>query len=409
MRFGIMSICLIASLVTTAFPVFAEEKTTDQTQSRKIVISPRAQRAVEKQDAVKPGVTKDVRTGVAATAAQQPLGVVSITSPKAGDRFLHGDEVVIEWSKQGYVPDKCYRISLVKGSQEVTEIKNRVCVNGFRWKVPETEVGPGYAVKVTTTDNRVSAESAPFAITAAQTDLTIGQLTVTPTQLQAGEMVTMKMRVDNAGATKSQERKAYFIIGRVTATWANATKVEFTVPPLAFGDHRYYTHEVKFPGGDFVVWALVGRFWVPSAGDENAPDAKSVRVRVSGPNNPDLVACIFHPSKTKPGIDFPITVTVQNKGKQTAGSSKLRTWVDGMGAVETEVPPLRPEEYVRLIGRAVTFDTEGETNFRAEVNADNSVTESDTTNNKITGKIIHSPTYEPEGMFPTVCSDGRRS
>ena len=55
-----------------------------------------------------PAATRTVPKAV----KEKPLGMLTINRPASGDHFFQGDELVIEWSKAGYVPEKCCRISL---------------------------------------------------------------------------------------------------------------------------------------------------------------------------------------------------------------------------------------------------------------------------------------------------------
>jgi hypothetical protein len=53
-------------------------------------------------------VPKDIRK------IDPPLGRLFFTSPKTGDQLVAGREFVIQWSTEGYVPEKCVKIELTQ-------------------------------------------------------------------------------------------------------------------------------------------------------------------------------------------------------------------------------------------------------------------------------------------------------
>jgi hypothetical protein len=334
-------------------------------------------------------------------------GFLTVTRPQGGGYFVQGSDLMIEWSKEGYIPSSCYRIGLIKDGKEIRQITPSVCVNGYTWKIPTDLWGSGFKVRVETVDKKVAAESKAFPIINAKADLTLSQLTVTPQALDQGQDAVIRVRIDNGGYAKSEPMKAFIIMGFWDTILANAKKVEYAVPALNFGDHIYLTHTEKFPAGDLFVVARVGKFWTPGSGDKMLPDDKYVRVSVRGGKMPDLVACIYHPSKAPVGSPFHISAIVQNVGEDKAAYSKMNIWVEGQGSISVNVPPLDKGEFYRF-GRSVTFQNEGETSFRVEVDGNNEVTETNETNNRITGKIIHRSTQDPTVQTEEVCSDGRR-
>ncbi len=335
-------------------------------------------------------------------------GVITLTQPQAGGYVVQGNDMMIEWSKTGYIPDNCYRITLLKDGAETLQINPSVCVNGYKWKIPSDVWGSGFKVRVETVNKKVAAESAAFSIINTKADLTVSQLTVTPQTLNAGQEATIRARIDNGGQAKSGPMKAFIIMGYCgKTTYGQAKKVEYAVPPLNFGDHTYISHTEKFPAGDICVSVIVGQSWVPGTGDHMQPDQKTVHVSVYGANLPDLVACIIHPRKISVGSPAGIGGFVQNIGATVSSPSKMSIWVEGQGYAEFDVPSLEKGEF-RTFQRSVTFQNEGETAYRVDVDTKNVVTETDENNNRVVGKIIHRVTQDPAVKTEEICTDGRR-
>lgn len=357
-----------------------------------------------------PAATRTVPKAV----KEKPLGMLTIDRPASGDHFFQGDEVVIEWSKAGYVPEKCCRISLFKDNAEVVQIAPKVCVNGYRWKIPDDLWGPSFTVKIMTIDGKVSAQSASFPINAAKADLTVGKVTATPVKLRAGEEVTIRVRIDNAGNTKSEPQKAFVIKGSWWNTWGNVKRTEYQVPALSFGEHIYITHKETLTPGDWMFGAIVGKTSIPGFGDQFAPDEKYVWVSVYGDTLPDLVVCTYatvygvqDPPDHAPGSYVWLRATIYNAGVMPAGPTKARILVDRAGSFEFDVPPLKKDEKHK-INKVVKLADNAEANFRVEVDKGKNWTELSETNNVIHGKIIVKRHGEELPGLVANCSDGKQ-
>jgi hypothetical protein len=404
MRSRIRRLLLVALfLVSISSPVFCAEIKTDTTRQTRQTIKPRTDSTPVKSVPDIPAAKK-----VSVPDAVK-YGTLSLMKPKSGDHFTQGNDVMIEWSKKGNIPSGCFRIGLIKDGAEVLQITPSVCVNGYKWKIPMDIWGSDLKVKVETVDKKVAAESPPFTIVNAKADLTVGQLTVTPQTLDAGQEAVIRARIDNGGNAKSEPMKAFIVMGFCgLTTYGQAKKVEYAVPPLNFGDHTYVTHTEKFPaGGDVCVSVIVGTFWTPGSGDHMLPDQRTVHVSVRGGSLPDLVACIHNPRKVSVGSPAGIMAFVENVGERTSPPSKMSIWVEGQGHTAFDVPLLKKGEH-RYFSRSVTFQDEGETAFRADVDLNNDVTETNENNNRVAGKIIHRAVQDPAVTVEIICSDGKK-
>jgi hypothetical protein len=409
-------VMVLASLFL--FFILSEILNAQQTQSTS------EKRVIKKDLKTAPGVNAPATTpstrAPAATrtvpkaAKERPLGKLTIVRPASGDHFFQGDEVVIEWSKEGEVPEKCCRISLFKDNEEVVQITQKVCVNGYRWKIPEDLWGPSFTVKVMTIDGKVSAQSSSFPINAAKADLTVGKVTATPVKLRAGEEVTIRARIDNTGNTKSEPQKAFVIKGSWWNTWGNVKRTEYQVPALSFGDHTYITHKETLIPGDWMFGVIVGKVSLPGFGDKFAPDEKYVWVSVYGDTLPDLVVCTYttlygvqDPPDHQPGSYAWIRAAIYNAGAMPAGPTKTRVLVDRVGSFEFDVPPLKKDEQHK-INKVVKLADNAEARFRVEVDKGKYWTELSETNNTIHGKIIVKQHGEELPGLTTYCSDGKQ-
>jgi len=394
---------VVVSFALIGSPALCAEIRPDLTKQKRATVKPKTESAPVKSVPDIPAAKK-----VSVPDAIK-YGTLTLMRPKSGDYFTQGDDVMIEWSKTGSIPSNCFRIGLIKDGVETLQITPSVCVNGYKWKIPMDIWGSDFKVKVETVDRKVAAESASFTIVNAKADLTVGQLTVTPQALDAGQEAVIRARIDNGGNAKSEPMKAFIVIGFCgLTTYAQAKKVEHAVPSLNFGDHIYITHTEKFPfSGDVCVSVIVGTFWTPGSGDKMLPDQKTVHISVRGQNLPDLVTCIATPRKASVGSPAGIMAFVHNAGEKISPSSKLSIWVEGQGHAEFDVPPLQKGEHQYFI-RSVTFQNEGEAAYFADIDIKNNVTETNENNNRVVGKIIHRSEQDPAVTGELVCSDGKK-
>jgi len=197
---------------------------------------------------------------------QPPLGKLTITSPKAGDYLVQGMVYVIEWSKDGFIPDNCYEIHLFQGPQHKLNIAKGICVNGYRWKIPlSLEPGADYRIRVLTTDKKVYANSVSFPVMSAEPNLKIAKLTLSPSQPKQGDDIRLNIRIVNDGAAKSNAYAALYVyLAPAAAPQVPLYDTEF-LPDFAFGDHRDKTvtlgwgpnNQYKLPAGSVRVVAVL--------------------------------------------------------------------------------------------------------------------------------------------------------
>jgi hypothetical protein len=163
---------------------------------------------------VNPKTTK-VKAPVAAGAPNTPvtipqanathvLGKLTITAPQQGNYLVQGTELVIQWSKQGYVPEICCRLDLLRNGQVVSNLVSRVCVNGYKWKVAaDLAPGIGYQIQLTTIDNKIKATSAQFPVIGSKANLISDSISISPNNPKQNGEVTIRARVVNGGRAKA--------------------------------------------------------------------------------------------------------------------------------------------------------------------------------------------------------------
>jgi len=174
-------------------------------------------------------VPKDIRK------IDPPLGRLYFTSPKTGDHFVAGREFVIQWSAEGYVPEKCVKIELTQiPFASVYEINPRVCVNGYRWNVPATiQGGNNYAIQLTTLDQKIRIQSSRFNVLSPKPDLTIESASTTPAGPTTLDEDKLKLNVTivNQQGGRAVPSQARIIFARYASTTPEFSKI-FDVPAL---------------------------------------------------------------------------------------------------------------------------------------------------------------------------------
>ncbi len=139
-------------------------------------------------------------------------GKIIITSPHKGDYFVAGNTVKIRWKSIGHIPEKCVSINLFKGLSNVEELTNKVCVNGFNWKIPINFTDGQYKIRLITKDKKILADSAVFPIIASKPDLSVRKIYVTPRYPDMGDNVKIGIEIINNGGFKSSNFKAEVVI-----------------------------------------------------------------------------------------------------------------------------------------------------------------------------------------------------
>ena len=128
-------------------------------------------------------------------------------------------------------------------------------------------------------------------------------------------------------------------------------------------------------GAVALLWLLTGIFAPAEISVDNA------RVLASPLSEPDLVieSITWIPETPKIGNLVTFTVTIKNKGDVTAGSSHITSYIDDTLLHTTPVDPIAPD---KTTTRTISWKAQpGHHNIKVIADINNSVTESDETNN----------------------------
>lgn len=320
---------------------------------------------------------------------EQPLGKLTITSPKAGDYLVAGREFVIQWSAEGYVPEKCVQIAYIQMPFGPFEINPRVCVNGYRWNVPPNMLGDNYYIRITTLDQKIKAQSIRFAILSSKPDLDFYSWNTTPKEPTTLDRDKLKLNaiIINRQAGKSAPCQARITFGPKYGNSSQLVSKIFDVPALNLGDR----HTISLPWPSSLPLTPGGYSFqvdldITHVVDEQSEGNNHIDqyVLVQGLSN--LVICVKDRLEAITTKEAKLKAIVKNTGEVTSGISVARWWIEGHGTQNFNVPNLGPGQTYE-IKREITWLTGGTDNFTVEVDKNNQVRELSETDNVKNGTI----------------------
>ncbi len=240
------------------------------------------------------------------------IGKIVVTNPHGGDYFVAGNTVQIRWKSVGYIPKKCVSISLFKGNSYINKITNRVCVNGFNWKIPANFTGGKYKIKLTTEDKKVSATSVAFPIIASKPDLSVREFYITPHNPSMGDKVKIGIEMINNGGSKSNGFKAEVVVYKPDnkVLYSNNSINVQSLPSLG-GRKIIYIPVTLYKHGKYSVKVRLDTSNSISEVNENN-NSKTYYFTVKA--LPDLVVCVDTDKRPRPLKKVTIRTYVLNRG-----------------------------------------------------------------------------------------------
>ncbi|RPI77909.1 MAG: hypothetical protein EHM45_07450 [Desulfobacteraceae bacterium] len=320
---------------------------------------------------------------------EQPLGKLIITSPKPGDYLVAGREFVIQWSAEGYVPEKCVRIAYIQMPFAPFEINPRVCVNGYRWNVPANMLGDNYYIQLTTLDQKIKVRSERFSIMSGKPDLDFYSWSTIPKNPTTADRDNLKLNatIINKQAGKSVPCQARITFGPQNGNASQLVSKIFDVPTLNMGDR--HTISLAWPPGASLSpggYSFQVDLDITHVVDEQSEGNNHIDQYVLVQGLPNLVVCVKDRLEAITTKEAKLRAIVKNTGEVTSGISIARWRIEGHGTQNFNVPNLGPGQTFE-IKREVIWLTGGTDNFTVEVDKNNQVRELSETDNVKNGTI----------------------
>ena len=318
-----------------------------------------------------------------------PLGKLTITSPKQGDHLVAGREFVIQWSGEGFIPEKCVRITYIQMPFGPFEINPKVCVNGYRWNVPPNMLGDNFYIRITTLDQKIDTQSGRFSVLSSKPDLTFDSWSTTPKEPTSLDRDKLKLNatIINQQAGKSMPCQARITFGPKYGNSSQLVSKIFDVPALNIGDR--YTISLSWPpsaplspGG----YSFQVDLDITHVVDEQSEGNNHIDQYVLVQGLANLVVCVKDRLEAITTKEAKLKAVVKNTGEVTSGISVARWWIEGHDTQLFNVPNLGPGQTYE-IKREVTWLTGGTDNFTVEVDKNNQVRELSETDNVKNGTI----------------------
>jgi subtilase family serine protease len=217
-------------------------------------------------------------------------------------------------------------------------------------------------------------------------DLTISDISWTPSSPKEGETVTFTVYIQNQGTADAGSFKvAYYIDGAKLGEWSiTSLSTSQTINKTFTWTAAYPSHTVK---------ALADSGYSISEKDENN-NQKEKTFSVSG--KPDLIISDISWSPPNPVGDDTITftVTIKNQGNASAGSFKVTYYIDGTSKGEWSIYSLSAG-----LNTTKTFTwtaVEGIHTVKAFVDSSYSIDEKNEANNELTKSFQVAPKPKPD-------------
>ncbi len=313
-----------------------------------------------------------------------------ITRPKKGDYLIAGGSFDIKWMAMGggeLQINKCVNLFLFKGNQQILNITQNRCINGYHWNIPSNLSGTGYKIMLITTDDQHQDYSVKFAILSSKPDLLIGgKMTRTPQHPKVNEFFDFKFRIDNGGNGQAAESDA-----ELTINGPDNFLLVKRISVRSIGgapDHAYFKKRLRLPR--IGIYRFTLKLDIDNAVQENNElnNEKWILVDVNPKQYPDLtITNVNTPDYKKTvGAKCTMNVTIKNAGQAPSGYFELDADLDtcpliAQGRKYKTHPGLPPGESVTFTfkHRYACFKMVG---VKFYVDKANNVKESNENNNK---------------------------
>ena len=256
-------------------------------------------------------------------------GKIVITNPHRGDYFIAGNDMVIQWKSVGYVPQKCVSINLFRGNSYVREITNKVCINGFKWKIPKNFTGGQYKIRLITEDRKITTDSAVFPIIASKPDLSVRNVDTTPRNPGEGDKIKLNIDVINSGGSKSASSYAEVVVYKPDNKVLYSNKSVNVQSLSSLGGRRVISIPVQLDKHQYGRYTVKIKLDANNRVNEINENNNSKTYYFTAKALPDLVVCVDTLKRPRPLKKATIRVYVLNMGDAPSKPCSLLIAIQG--------------------------------------------------------------------------------
>ena len=343
---------------------------------------------------------------------------IYVNRPVEGDVWKMGDLETIVWTSPG-ITEGTFKITLWKGDVNLGTIKSGIpyTQNSFMWTVGKLENAPdanpddGYRVKVRLQEQPFSGFSGSFEIAIAFTavgriprrdrilplsDLEVTGQRVVPKPRFMGKEMAYIADIRSGGDKTAPAHKARLVIYGPAGFQTRTRMID--IPEIPAGRTIYVSHNYVLP----MMGVYRNELTLDPGGnipekDENNNDAK---MSYTVDPLPDLVACVDHGKRPRPGKSVTVHFYVKNIGPGRSEASLMHTYMDGYPIQTHSVPPLDHGEIFMIVRSGSWSDfTQKKIGVNCGANpiGNQQITEINTANNNANGYFYLTPHGGPHG------------
>lgn len=343
---------------------------------------------------------------------------IHVNRPAEGDVWQIGSLETIIWTSPG-IEEGTFKITLWKGDVNLGTIKAGIpyTQNSFIWTVGKLEGAPdalpdaGYRIKVKLQERQVAGFSGSFEIAVKFTavdrfpggsrilqrsDLEVTGQTVVPKPRFMGKEMAYVADIHNGGDKTAPAHKARLVTYGPSGFQTRTRMID--IPEIPAGMTIYVSHKYVLP----MMGIYRNELTLDPGGnipekDENNNDA---RMTYTIDPLPDLVACVDHGKRPRPGKSVTVHFYVKNIGPGRSEASLMHTYMDGYPIQTHPVPPLNHGEIFMIVRSGSWSDLTQKkigVNCGANPIGNQQITEINTANNNANGYFYLTPHGGPHG------------
>lgn len=323
--------------------------------------------------------------------------LIEVTEPSAGDFFSAGEQHDIVFVVKENLTTNCGQIILYQNGVQVHVVNQQFNIRttpgqgGYQWNVPSHLAG-GYQVVVRTCDNSDAGLSGPFLITSYAPDLSVGDISITPSLADTNDTIRFRATVTNIGRTTADSSRATLTVRDPDGGEHNFT---ISIPTLGFRSHHYIQKEFKVNRTGTYEITVNARVLLTTVLETNlANNEASQSYTIAGV--PDLIVCFdAYQMATTMHYGGPHGM-VFNHGDGPSEATSVKFRVEGKGTATKSIPALDPNRY-HDVGAADWLWAFGNKwlDFHIEVDPGGIVTERSEENNRRDGMLyIYQGTFD---------------
>jgi len=325
------------------------------------------------------------------TVDEPPPASISITKPNGGEYWTVGQNESINWTTSN-IDAGTVRLDLFKNNSNLGPIQTGIPVSqgSFSWTVDNmgSPLGDHFKVRIQLEGGTLSDHGdAYFHIILPQSvrmpDLYISDQSIAPKPRAMGDVITYRVKVNNKGEAAAPQHTASLVTYGPKGFQTRRRTVK--VPAVLVNRPEVVTYKYKLPR----MGIYRNEFTLNPENEfaEKNPGDNKSQITYTVDPLPDLIACVDHGKRPRPGKSVTIHFYVKNIGPCRAPPSTMKTYASDCAPKWHDVPALDSGQIFMVVRSSKWYDLNLYKNILIDciANCGNKVRELNSENNHAKG------------------------